>query len=144
MKTFCAIAVIPFALASLGSCQAGSVTLAGKPVTVSVPVPKSAAARNMALRVGGVVANPGQGAIVRVFAEMPEANRSTSVDDEHFIGHVTMLAGGGRNKNGAAVMLNLPSHAGKWLKNAPALRITLVPMNDGDIRVGGVQLIPAG
>ena len=144
MKTFCATAAILLGLASMWSCQAGPVTLAGKPVTVSVPVPKSAAARNMALRVGGIVANPGQGAILRVFAEMPEANRSTSVDDEHFVGYVTMLAGGGRNKAGSSVILNLPSHAARWLKDSPTLRITLVPMNDGEIRVGNVQMVSAG
>ena len=144
MKTFYATTVILFGLASLCSCQAGSVTLAGKSVTVTVPVPRSAIARKMMLRVGGIVANPEQGAILRVFAEMPDANRSTSVDDEHFLGYVTMLAGGGRSKTGSSVLLNLPSHAGKFFKNTASLRITLVPMSDGEIRVGNVQIVSAG
>lgn len=146
MKTSCIAAGILFGLASLCSCQAGSITLAGKSVTVTVPVPRSATARNMALRVGGIVASREQGAILRVFAGMPEANRSTSVDDERFVGYVTVLAGGGRNKAGSSAILNLPPHAGKWLKNTlalnQALRITLVPMNDGEIHIGSVQLVP--
>lgn len=144
MKTFCAAAVIVFGLASLCSCQAGSVTLAGKPIMVAVPVPKTAAAHNMVLRVGGVAANREQGAIIRVFAEMPQADRSTSVDDEHFVGYVTVLPGGGRSKSGSSAILNLPPQTAKWLRNTSSLRITLVPMNDGEIRVASVHLIPAG
>ena len=132
------------ATACLFQCNAGPVTLAGKPVTVLVAVPQAATSKNLILRIHGVDVDPQQGTILRVFAELPGANRSTSVDDEHFLGHITLLARAGpKSKTGSNMLLNVPASAEKWLKNRRTVRITFVPMSEGEVSIAKVQLTPS-
>jgi hypothetical protein len=132
------------ATASLFHCAAGPVTLAGKPITVPVALPSAAGSRNLMLRIDGVQVNPQQGAILRIFAELPGANRSTSVDDEHFVGHITLLARAGpKSRAGSNMVLNVPASAEKWLKNRRTARITFVPMSEGEVSIGKVQFTPS-
>lgn len=132
------------ATACLADCNAAPLTVAAKPVTVPVAMPQEAIARNLMLSIEGVQVNPQQGAILRVFAELPGANRSTSVDDEHFVGHITLLPPAGpKSRAGSNVVLNVPTSAGKWLKNRRTARITFVPMSEGEVRIGNVRLAPS-
>ena len=130
--------------ACLFQCGAASVILSGKPVTVPVAVPKTANTETMVLHIDGVRVNPRQSAILRIFAELPGANRSTSVADEHFIGHITLLARAGPvSRAGSNMVLNVPEHAWKWLQAKGAVRITIVPMNEAEVSIANVQLAPA-
>ena len=130
--------------AGLFNCMPGIVELAGKPVTMPVSVPSAGRAVDLVLLIEGVQVNPERGAILRVFAELPEANRSTSVDDSHFLGHVTLMARAGpQSKTGANMVLNVPAQAEKWLRGKRSVRITLVPMSDGQVKIGNVRLAPA-
>lgn len=132
-----------FFTAGLVQCHAGPVTLAGKPVTVQIGVPQAPSAHNWTLHVEGVRANPQQGAILRIFAEFPGANRATNVDDEHFLGHITLLARAGpAARAGSNMILNVPPSAGKWFKKKRTAHITFVPMSEGEVNIGNVQLAP--
>jgi hypothetical protein len=143
MKHYWLAGVALLVTAGLSHCDAGAVTLAGKPVTVPVAVPPGIAAKNLMLHVDGVRVNPQQGAILRVFAELPAASRSTSVDDEHFLGHITLLARAGpASRAGSNMVLNVPASAEKWLKSRRTARITFVPMSEGEVSITNVQLAP--
>lgn len=121
-----------------------AVTLAGKPTTITVAVPSAAAANNLVLHIEGMQMNPQEGAIVRVFAELPGADRATSVDEEHFVGHITLLArAGARSKAGSNIVLNVPRSVEKWLQKKRSARITLVPMSEGEVHIANVRLAPS-
>ncbi len=63
-------------------------------LTVKVPVPDNADKPDarLVLHLAELKLPPYAGAIVRVFADMPQANAETNVEDEHFLGYFTVLA----------------------------------------------------
>jgi hypothetical protein len=78
--------------------------------------------------------------IVRVFADLPEANAETSVEDEHFLGYFAILA---KNSAEAArgierksVILDL-SHKRQFLAGKKETTLTLVPLGGASAATQG-------
>lgn len=114
---------LPAALAQGGR----PLVVTARPVTLSVAVPKLfQAGQHAILHLRSIQGGPARGAILRVFADLPDADVNTSVDSDHFVGHVTLLGGGGAQPRGASLDL-------AWLRRrgpGPPVKVTIVPMAD--------------
>lgn len=70
------------------------VLLTDRPVTVQLSARGSAprsADESLQLRIEGVSTRPSQTTTLRVFVDLPSANRSTPIDDSRFIGYLTLV-----------------------------------------------------
>src|SRR5262245_28052942 len=65
----------------------------GAPVTVQVTLPggMEQTDRPLVLHIENLQLPPQASGIVRIFADLPQANADTSTDDEHFLGYFTIL-----------------------------------------------------
>ena len=85
-------------------CLAGEekILLSAEPSTHEVEVseelrvkalaPEVASAKPLVLHIGGVEVPSGKSAIVRVYANLPEADAATGVDSDHYLGYFTVVA----------------------------------------------------
>ena len=66
----------------------------GAPVTVQVTLPADMEQtdRPLVLHIENLQLPPQASGIVRIFADLPQANADTSTEDEHFLGYFTILA----------------------------------------------------
>ena len=109
------------------------ITLHAAPATIKVTLPTGSkgAGGKLVLHVENLKLPPNSSGIVRVFADVPDANAETSTEDEHFLGYFTILA-----KNSAeashgiersSAVLDL-SHKQQLLAGKKQVTLTLVPL----------------
>jgi hypothetical protein len=107
------------------------VTVLSATVTVTVPANLGNDAHGLVLRIDGLKLPPTASGIVRVFADYPDANASSSTEDERFLGYFTVLA---KDSAEAARGLQRPSvsldvsHKKDFLAGKHAVTLTLVPL----------------
>ncbi len=135
---------------------ATGVALGTQPLTVALPpqpaMPRAfAEARRgnnvVALAIEGLEGAMTQPVRINVFIGKPDANRSTSTDDPHFIGTIALLPRNGRLKPTGRIF-DLSNAAG--LDTAAPLQVTLVPVvgtnsapqapRDAALRVGKIYI----
>jgi polyphenol oxidase len=109
------------------------IALTGKPLTRKVALPAEPVSVYV-LNLDGIEVPPNMSAVVRVFANLPDASPTTSLDDPHYIGYFTILAktskASGRHKkhNRTNVTLDIPPSLARTIKDKSELDITLVPL----------------
>lgn len=136
------VLVMAVALGVAGQPQA--LWIERKPLTVPAAVPAVDRLERLALELRGIQAPEGKGAILRVFLELPEADQTTSVQDPHFVGYVTLVPHGQvQRQKPRNVILPLPKGWAAWLGGRRKARITLVPYppgKDAHVRIESVLL----
>ena len=101
--------------------------IALKPALLSGP--------RIVLHIEAVKLPPGAGGVVRVFADLPEANAQTSVEDPHYLGYFTVLA---KNSAEAARGLHVANTSLDITGKKPLFQgktettLTLVPLGASD------------
>lgn len=138
------LAALVIALGMAGAPPSDAeITLGSRPVTRELTLPPLAEARDhFALRVAGISPGPGNPALFRVFVELPSANASTPSTSEHYVGRVSILAGGSRNPKNVLMTLNWPHD--RKLSPGAKLRFTLVPVGEpgaSPIRIEKLEII---
>ena len=105
----------------------------GAPVTVQITLPADMEQtdRPLVLHIENLQLPPQASGIVRIFADLPQANADTSTEDEHFLGYFTILAktsmeaAQGVQRHDATLDL---SPKKQLLVGKKALTLTIVPL----------------
>jgi hypothetical protein len=124
--------------------DAEPVKLLDQPVTVTVAVPETARRAEALLLLLERVTTPKSAAVrFNIFAELPSAEVTTSVDDPHFVGYVTALPNPSAPNNppkGFTVQVADP--AARLIRQKQAARLTFVPTEkfaDGGVLIGSIR-----
>jgi hypothetical protein len=126
-----------------GTTMAEALVLRGAPGTVVVPFPAVAEGdwRHLTLYVEGIAPEGDELVRLRVFIERPRANARTSPEDPRCAGEINLVpVGDGRKPAPRISMLAMPKGAREWLAGAPAMRVTVVPLTPGVVRIGSMRL----
>ena len=109
--------------------------------------PALLAGPQIVLHIEAVKLPPGAAGIVRVFADLPEANAHTSVEDPHYLGYFTVLA---KNSAEAAKGLHAANTSlditGKKLffQEKKEMTLTLVPLGASEEKNSVVRKVSVG
>ncbi len=102
---------------------------ANSPVTIKVEVPSDAqAAEHLFLHVEGLQLPHDSSGVVRIYANLPEADTTTSTNTDHFLGYITLMT---RTSREAPVKRNISldiSRKSRELAGQHEVSITLVPL----------------
>jgi hypothetical protein len=103
-------------------------------VTVTMPANLGNDAHDLVLRVDDLKLPPNASGIVRVFAEYPDANPTSSTEDERFLGYFTVMAKdsaeAARGVQRPSVSLDV-SHKKNFLAGKQTVTLTLVSLGRG-------------
>jgi len=107
--------------------------LCGASATVKLTIPAGLdkAESRLVLHLENLKLPPGASGVVRVFADLPDANTKTSTDDEHYLGYFTVLA-----KNSVEAARGVQRSSITWdlsakrqrLANKKEVTLSLVPL----------------
>src|SRR5258708_4446728 len=140
-------AAVVAAVLTLNAADGVYVSLVDKPATVEVPVPKTAArAKALLLQLEHVIAPKNSPVTFNIFADLPSAGKTTSVDHPNFVGYVTMVPNpSAPNNPPKGVTMQMAEPAARLVRAEKAAKLTFVPtepLAEGGVTIGSIRIEP--
>ena len=140
-------AAVVIAALAMNAADSAYVALVDKPATVEVPVPKTAGrAKALLLHLEHVIAPKNAAVTFNIFADLPSADKSTSVDHQNFVGYVTMLPNPTAPNNPAkGITMQMAEPAARLVRVEKTARLTFVPTEpiaEGGVTIGSIRIEP--
>ena len=140
-------AAVLTAVLTMNGADGVFVSLVDKPATVEVPVPKTAGrAKALLLHLEHVIAPKNAAVNFNIFANLPSAEKSTSVDHPNFVGYVTMLPNpSAPNNPEKGITMQMAEPAARLVRTEKTARLTFVPTEriaEGGVTIGSIRIEP--